>query len=109
MHTIIQVNKYVKTLRDQSAAQKVKDKEWGGVFQRGEIYDPETIAAEAAAAAAAKVGVGVVLDARTCDGEITCAFRFKGFSCFVVDAALLRFHFSNAPLPMYVYMFLKIF
>lgn len=55
MHTNIQVTKYVKTLRDQSAAQKVKDKQWGGVFQRGEIYDPETIAAEAAAAAAAKV------------------------------------------------------
>jgi hypothetical protein len=50
-----QVSKYLKNLRDQSAAQKVKDKQWGGMFQRGEIYDPETIAAEAAAAAAAKV------------------------------------------------------
>jgi hypothetical protein len=45
----------LKGLREQHAAQKQKDKQWGGVFQRGELYDPATIAARAAADAAAKV------------------------------------------------------
>jgi len=48
-----ETTKYLAALRKDQAEQRDKDKQWGGVFKRGEIYDKE------AEAAAAPAGGGV--------------------------------------------------